>query len=211
MQNNRIVVSKDLIVETALKLIDEKGGLKDVNLRGIAKEIGCAHTNLYNYFDSFDEIIWEVLGQILMRMIANVEFKINTTTNDEEKFYLALEAILEFSLMHPGWYRIVWFELIGGEPSSQLSEILAKPATGLNQLIIKASPEVITEDKADKIADILHSYLHGEICKWINQRGPVMSVEETIAKILSNLKFLYKLLIEEEKRSEYIETDSINL
>jgi AcrR family transcriptional regulator len=191
-------VSKELIIATTLRLIEENGGIKDVNLRGIAKEIGCAHTNLYNYYNSFDEIIWEALGHILLKMIDYVDVRIASAANDEERFYSALEAILDFSLQHPGWYRLVWFELIGGEPSQQTAQILISPTEGLNNMVIKASGGMLTEEKANRVANILHSYLHGEICKWISDRGPASSIEEISTKVLSTLKQLYKLLIKEE-------------
>jgi AcrR family transcriptional regulator len=197
VQLNKKDVSKELIIETALRLIEENGGIKEVNLRGIAKEIGCAHTNLYNYFKSFDEILWEAVGNILLKMIDYVGANIVTAANDEERFYLALEAILEFSLKHPGWYRIVWFEAIGGEPSRETTQTLIRPTEGLNYLLIKASGGNLTEEKADLVANILHSYLHGEICKCISERGPASSIEETTTRVLSNLKLLYKLLIKE--------------
>ena len=199
MQINKKDVNKELIIETVLRLIEENGGIKDVNLRGIAKEIGCAHTNLYNYFNSFDEIIWEALGYILIKMVDYVGLNIASAANDEERLYLALEAILEFSFKHPGWYRVVWFESIRGEPSHQAAQILHKPTEGLNYLLIKASGGMLTEEKASRAANILHSYLHGEACKWISERGPVSSIEETIPKVLSNLKLLYKLLMKEEE------------
>ncbi|SDY09789.1 DNA-binding transcriptional regulator, AcrR family [Evansella caseinilytica] len=193
-------VSKELIIETALRLIEQNRGIKNVNLRGIAKEIGCAHTNLYNYFNSFDEIIWETLGQILLKMIDYVEINIVSAANDEEKFYAALKAILEFSLMHPGWYRIVWFESIGGTPTPRIAEILVRPMDGLNDLLIKASGGMLTDEKANNVASILHSYLHGEVCKLISDRNPTSCMEETCTRILSNLKQLYQLLITEEEQ-----------
>ena len=199
VQINKKDVSKEIIIETTLRLIEENGGIKDVNLRGIAKEIGCAHTNLYNYFNNFNEIIWESLGWILIRMIDYVDSSIGSASNDEERLYLALEAILEFSFKHPGWYRVVWLESIGGEPSHQTTEILIKPTEGLNYLIIKASGGMLTEEKADSISNILHSYLHGEICKWISHRVSTGSIEDTIPRVLSNLKQLHKLLIREEE------------
>lgn len=199
MQISKKHVSKELIIETTLRLMEENGGIKDVNLRGIAKEIGCAHTNLYNYFSSFDEIIWKSLENILIKMIDYVDSSIVSAANDEERFYLALEAILEFSLKHPGWYRIVWFESIGGKPSHETAQILITPTEGLNYLLIKASGNMLTEEKANMVANILHSYLHGEISKWISDRGSTSSIEETIIKVLSNLKLLYKLLIKEVK------------
>nr|WP_276540983.1 TetR/AcrR family transcriptional regulator [Salipaludibacillus agaradhaerens] len=191
-------VSKELIIETTLRLIEQNKGLKNVNLRGIAKEIGCAHTNIYNYFNSFDEIIWETLGQILLKMIDHVEVNVVSTANDEEKFYAALEAILEFSLMHPEWYRVVWFESIDGTPTASTAEILVRPMEGLNNLLIKASGGMLTEEKANTVANILHSYLHGEVCKMISDRSPTSCKEETCVRILSNLKQLYRLLIKEE-------------
>ncbi len=196
---NKKDVSKELIIETTLRLIEENRGIKDVNLRGIAKEIGCAHTNIYNYFNSFDEMIWEALEHILLKMIDYVDLNIVSTVNDEERFYSALEAILNFSLKHPEWYRIVWFESIGGKPSHKTTQILTTPTEGLNYLLIKASGEMLTEEKVNIVANILHSYLHGEICKWISERGPTSSIEETGKTVLSNLKLLYKLLIKESE------------
>lgn len=188
-------ISKELIINTTLQLIEKTGGIKDVNLRGIAKEIGCAHTNLYNYFSNFDEIIWESLGYILLKMINYVDLKSVSTDNDEDKLYSVLEAILKFSLMHPGWYRLIWLETIEGEPSPQIAEILIRPTEGLNTLIIKASGGTVTDEKANKIANILYSYLHGEVCKWINGRMPTSSKDDIITITMSNLKLLYKLLV----------------
>ena len=51
-------ITKEQVVETTLKLIKDSENIRSVNLRGVAREIGCAHTNLYNYFSSFDELLW---------------------------------------------------------------------------------------------------------------------------------------------------------
>lgn len=195
MGENRKGVSKDLIIHTTLRLIEEKEGLKEVNLRGIAKEIECAHTNLYNYFSSFDEIMWESLGSVLLKMIHFVESNTISSDNDEEVLYSALEAIVTFSVTHPGWYRLIWLEPIEGEPSPQIAEILIRPAAGFNDSIKKASGGVITDEKASLVANILYSYLHGEVCKWINGRMPISSKDEMITMVMSNLKRLYTLLV----------------
>ena len=50
-------ISKELIVETALALINEEGSSSKVNLREIARRLGCAHTNIYNYYPSLDELL----------------------------------------------------------------------------------------------------------------------------------------------------------
>ena len=195
MGDNKKGVSKDLIIHTTLRLIEEKEGLKDVNLRGIAKEMNCAHTNLYNYFNSFDEIMWESLGTVLIRMIHYVESNTISSDNDEEVLYAALEAILTFSVTHPGWYRLIWLEPMEGQPSPQIAEILTRPAAGFNASVKKASGGVITDEKAGLVANILNSYLHGEVCKWINGRSPISSKDEMIRVVMSNLKRLYTSLV----------------
>lgn len=96
---------------------------------------------------------------------------------------------------HPGWYRFIWFEGIGGNPSAEVTKILNKPGEGFSDLI-KMSNKNITNERANYIGNILHSYLHGELCKWINNRSFINTREETKAIILSNLKYLYKLLIQ---------------
>ncbi|UZW14131.1 TetR/AcrR family transcriptional regulator [Clostridium pasteurianum] len=199
MQTNRKNVSKEIIIETTLRLIEEKGGIKDVNLREIAKNIGCAHTNLYNYFNSLDEIFWEALGQVLLKMIDYVDVNLAYETDPEEKLYLALSNIIDFSMDHPGWYRLIWLEAIDGTPSSEVNEILHLPTRGFNAMLIKLSNNKLSEERANLIGDILMTYLHGELCKWINNRSFKNSSSETKMSVFSNLKYLYKLLIQREE------------
>ncbi|MCX8131570.1 MAG: TetR/AcrR family transcriptional regulator [Clostridia bacterium] len=195
MQTGKKDISKELIIETVLRLIEENEGIKNVNLRGIAKEIGCAHTNLYNYFSSLDEIFWEALGQVLLKMIAYVESNVGTEVKDDEIIYLILSGIIDFSMTYPGWFRLVWLESIGGKPSPEVMQILYKPGEGLKDALIKVSGNKLTGEQANLIGDILHTYMHGELCKWINKRSFTSSNEEAKKKLLSNLKQLYKLLM----------------
>ena len=199
MQTNRKNVNKEIIIETTLRLIEEKGGIKDVNLREIAKNIGCAHTNLYNYFNSLDEIFWESLGHVILKMINYVDTNLSNETDPEEKFYLILSNIIDFSLDHPGWYRLIWLEAIDGKPSSEVNKILHLPSQGFNEMLIKLSNDKLSEEKANLIGDILLTYLHGELCKWINNRSFKNSRSETKMNVFSNLKYLYKLLIQKEE------------
>lgn len=195
MKTNKSHISKEVILETTLCLIDENGGIKNVTLRDIAKKLGCAHTNLYNYFNSLDEIFWDSLGLVLLKMIEYVDANLDTETDPEENFYLVLSNIIDFSMDHPGWYKLIWFESISGKPSDEVIKILRKPGEGFTYGLIKASSNQLSEEKANQIGDILHGYLHGELCKWINNRRFINSREETKLKLLSNLKCLYRLLI----------------
>ncbi|MEQ8156455.1 MAG: TetR/AcrR family transcriptional regulator [Clostridiaceae bacterium] len=188
-------ICKELIIETTLGLIEEKRGTKDVNLREIAKNIGCAHTNLYNYFNSLDDIFWEALGQVMLKMIDYVDTNLADVKDPEEKFYLMLSNIIDFSMEHPGWYKLIWFESISGKPSFEVNEMLSKPRKGFNAILLEACNNKISEEKVNLTSEIILTYLHGELSKWINHRGERQSKEETKMKILSNLKLLIKSLI----------------
>ncbi|SET45306.1 transcriptional regulator, TetR family [Natronincola peptidivorans] len=196
MEIERKQINRNLVIETVLGLIEENGGIKNVNLRGIAKEIGCAHTNLYNYFDSFNEIIWEALGQVVLKMMAYVESNVDSELKDDEKIFMIFSTIIDFSMDHPGWFRLIWLEEIDGKPSNEVIQTLFKPGEGLKEELIKASGNELTEERAVEIGDILHTYIHGELCKWINNRSFTNSIEEAKAKLLSNLKQLYRLLMD---------------
>ena len=60
-------MTADRFIDETLELIAEKGGSQEVNLREIARRIGCAHTNAYNYFVSFDELLWAAFRRGLKR------------------------------------------------------------------------------------------------------------------------------------------------
>ncbi|MEJ6949633.1 TetR/AcrR family transcriptional regulator [Natronospora cellulosivora (SeqCode)] len=197
MKKEKKEINRELIKETTLALIEENGGIKNVNLRGIAREIGCAHTNLYNYFDSFNEIIWESLSQVLLKLMAYVESSVDSKAEDDEKMLMIFSSIIDFSMNHPAWYRLIWLEEVDGEPSNEVKQILFKPGKELSDALIKVSGNKLTEEKAVVIVAILHNYLHGELCNWINNRSFTNSSKEMKAKILSNLKLLYGLLMNE--------------
>jgi len=200
VKNNKKHVSKEIILETTLSLIDENEGIKDVTLRDIAKKIGCAHTNLYNYFSSLDEIFWEALGQVLLIMMDYSSSGLGNEIDNEGRIFLILSNLIDFSVEHTGWYRFIWFESIGGTPSPEVTKILQKPGENFIELI-KTTNNNLSKEKANIIGDILHSYLHGELSKWINNRVFINRMDEMKIRILSNLKHLYKLLIQEGNRA----------
>lgn len=197
MQANKKNISKEMIIETTLILIEENGGIRDVNLRGIAKRIGCNHTNLYNYFNSLDEIFWESLGQAILNMIGYSDSNLDRIDDSEEKLYLLLSNMIDFSFQHPSWYRLIWLDHIKGEPSNEVFEVIKNGSGRFNEKILKSCNNKIGKKKAEEIADILFGYLNGEICIWISRRAFESNVEKTKIKILSNLKNMYKLLMEE--------------
>jgi len=186
-------VNKDVIIKITLDLIEEKGGIKDVNLRMIARIIGCAHTNLYNYYGSFDEILWESVAQALTEMMNYSDEDFNEGSDPKEEFYRLISKHIDFSMKHPGWYRLIWLEAIGGEPSSEITEILRKPGEKFVMAVMKARNYEITKEEAETIADMIHGYLHGDLCKWINKRASVCEKSEVKGRIITNIKKILEI------------------
>lgn len=192
-------ISKELVIDMALQLIEKNGSVKDVNLRGIAKELGCAHTNLYNYFNSLDELFWEALGRVLQEMINYVDARSDFETDPQKRLVLILSNIIDFSMAHPEWYRLIWLESLGGgQPAPDVRESLKKPGMALSAVIGKANVH-LSEERVRFIGNILTTYMHGELSRWINNRSFYGSLEETKSMILSNINYLYQLLINEKE------------
>lgn len=91
---------KEAFIDAVLSMLDEGMSLRELNLRKVAKQVGCAHTNAYNYFTSYEELLWWSLKGALERMTAMVDPEHGGLT----------EAYVEFALDHPAWYRLIWLE-----------------------------------------------------------------------------------------------------
>jgi AcrR family transcriptional regulator len=68
-------ITEERIIETALALILSEGGIQGLNLRRIARELRCAHTNLYNYFPDMDSLLWRCVHEAGVRMMRSVRNK----------------------------------------------------------------------------------------------------------------------------------------
>jgi AcrR family transcriptional regulator len=194
METGKTKVNREIILEKTLILLDKRNGIRNVTLRDIAKEIGCAHTNLYNYYISLDEIFWEALGKVLNKMMEYAGSGLTTDGNHTgEAIKQMLGKLIDFYIEHPGWFSLVWMDTLSGTPSSAVEEILQKPSIGFTKLL-RADNTFLAEDKARNIGEILMKYLLGELCTWINKRSFVEDKELIKKKILTNIEILYTAL-----------------
>lgn len=195
MKTNKSQITKEIILEKTLQLVDENEGIKNVTLRDIAKNVGCAHTNLYNYFGSLSEILWEVMGHALIKMINYSRDNLTFENDPEKDYYLLLSNFIDFSLNHIGLYKLLRMESIDGEPSSEVTNIIINARKEFNKNIMEASKGKLSEERATFVSDIFFAYLHGEISLWINKRRFMVSKKDIKTKILSNLQQLFQELV----------------
>jgi AcrR family transcriptional regulator len=178
------------LIDATLQLIEENGGLNNVNLRQIARRANCAHTNIYNYYQNFEGLLWDVIARIgeLWLEICTVNFRPGMPI--EELVCQFAEIQFDFAIAHPGWYRCLWSEPLSGKPPMEIIEERRKQRYSISLYITQASLGMIDKDQADRLFVILFSYLHGAISMLIDGRIYKAFPQEHKDLILTNTRFL---------------------
>jgi len=127
------------LVENAVALIEESGGSKGVNLRMIAKRVGCAHTNVYNYFDSFEDLLWGAFLAILKRWVEFTRARVGAQVDQPGLLRAFVQTQVAFAVEHPGWYRFVWLEKLPGQPPPPVLELLNVLRTNFTRRLVAGS------------------------------------------------------------------------
>lgn len=133
--------AREDFVAAVLTLIDNGLGFRDLNLRRVARQVGCAHTNAYNYFSSWEELLWFSLEGAMEGLLCSAGLPHNpgSLSNPEllnhirsfpgpgEKGNL-FEVYVDFAYRHPGWYRLIWLDPMGGKPPEEILSLLHVPS-----------------------------------------------------------------------------------
>ena len=93
---------------TTLELIAEEGGSLSVNLRAISRRMGCAHTNVYNYFASYGDLLWAAFRRALRvygeYLIARPRRRPGRPPSTCDR---AIANLASFPQQNPGLYRFI--------------------------------------------------------------------------------------------------------
>jgi AcrR family transcriptional regulator len=198
---------KERFVAMTLEMLDEGVGARELNLRTIARRLGCAHTNAYNYFASLEDLLWWSLREALERMVNGGSLP----DSDESRRYLSvprdpLRAYIDFAMNHPEWYRLVWMVPLNGPPPPEVLAYLPVPGRMLvewleDYLGRKAGASVVQganttagrEGEVEACARILHRYIHGELA--ILTTGRLLDpVDQFRRKLVENTDRLFRQL-----------------
>ena len=90
------LLSKDIIVDTAMAIIDERG-IEALTTRAIAKRLGVGQASLYNHVSSRDEL----LDLLNARVLAGVDLSALDHPDWTEAVYRGTLAFLEAVQRHP--------------------------------------------------------------------------------------------------------------
>jgi AcrR family transcriptional regulator len=198
---------RDRYIEETLALIAEKGGSMDVNLREISRRIGCAHTNAYNYFESYDDLLWEAYRSGLRVYGAWIVKGLSQDLSGHEYFDGMMRNMFEFGLENPGLHRFISSDPFSPEDiPGDIIECVIDMKSYFNEAIHTMCLGRVTREEADGIGDILLGYMDGELFNIIN--GRVLPNEEAKERVLTNLAMLFTLLTSKEHDGIVLERDA---
>ncbi len=108
-------ITKEQIVTTALELMSDSIKTNSLNFREVARTMGCAHTNLYNYFPTYNDLLWAAHTAVQNIFVDTLIDKLNHVNDVESELKTVFGILVDFYLGHTGWFRLAWQECIGGE------------------------------------------------------------------------------------------------
>lgn len=180
-------------VDTTLELIAEHGGSQEVNLRAVSRRMGCAHTNAYNYFESFGDLLWAAFRRGLQIYGEHLVHDLDAELPAAEYLRRTVSNLASFPQQNPGLYRFIASDPIDLEsiPDDILDTVTAMKRW-LTVVVEAAAGPGVDPLEAHEAADILLAYIDGETLNLIN--GRTIPSEDLEGRIVGNALRLFDLL-----------------
>ena len=187
----------DRLVDATVDLIAERGGSQDVNLREIARRVGCAHTNVYNYFTSFDDLLWAAFRRTLRRYAERIVDGLDDSMTQLEYFRRLVTNLATFPQENPGLYRFIGSDPIDVDaiPEDILATV-SRVKDWLFEAFVAVSGSRIGPHEAQDFCNITYGYIDGETFNYIN--GRVVPGEDIPGRIVKNSVRLFTVLTRAE-------------
>lgn len=168
-------ITKEQIIETALDLLKDKSNIRSVNLRHIARVLGCAHTNLYNYFPSFNDLLWEAHMEIENKFIEKIAMELEGVKDNKMKLHHFYFSLSELYLDNKGWFRLAWLDYIDDvrpeKHKISTNKVVNTMVEMLGDIWSGIYPNVPDKERIHCVLHDVHCYIVGEVSNFINGRG----------------------------------------
>ena len=185
--------TEERFLEATLAAIAEEGGSLEVNLRGISRRVGCAHTNAYNYFDSYPDLLWAAFRRALRMYGEHLTRGLDMTMPPRTFLEALIANLASFPQQNPGLYRFIGSDPI--EPSAippDVMDTVVAMKRWFSSAVAAASDPTVDPDEARTAADIVLAYIDGETLNLIN--GRAVPDEDLGGRIVANALRLFDLL-----------------
>lgn len=178
-------VTADQFIDTMLALIVESGGSLDVNLRQIARRIGCAHTNCYNYFASYEHLRWAAFRRALRLYGEYLVQGLDQSLAPNDFLHRLVTNLATYPEENQGLYRFIASDPIDLEaiPEDILCSVTAMKSWLFEVMEVAYAPDLGTEE-AERTANIVLAYIDGETLNLIN--GRVVPGEDVKGRVVEN-------------------------
>lgn len=179
-------ITKEQVIEKTLEITRDNQDFSKVNLRVIAREVGCAHTNLYNYFSNFDQLLCEVYIKVLSIFSAKIMEGISGINDYILLLRKLFNEIIDFYLSNRGWFRLLWIESISGIYKEAGYIEASKSADKFVYIIEKNIKNNQSEAPAigqlKNYIHIVHCYIYGEVSLYISNHSFIQTGTNTLQK-----------------------------
>lgn len=191
-------ISKEQVIDTVLELLRNNSDIDKLNFREIARTLGCAHTNLYNYFPSYNDLLWESHSAILNNFIIKIK---NRMSNEPTEYSLTafFEAVVNMYMDNKGWFRLSWHEYIKGERPENDIETAKTANQILNDYAMdicgRIFPECPERKNVKRILHNTHCYIIGEISNYLLGRSFTDNETEFRTYVINEAAYMFRLCL----------------
>lgn len=196
VEKQRSGPTAERLIEATLALIAERGGSQSVKLREVSRRVGCAHTNVYNYFASFEDLLWEAFRRTLRLYAEHIVTDLDDSLRPADYFRRLVTNLASFPQENPGLYRFIGSDPIDVDniPGDILDTVSTVKTFLFDAFQALCGPTVNPTDAAE-FCNITYGYIDGEVFNYIN--GRIVRGEDIPGRIVANSVRLLRLLVGE--------------
>jgi AcrR family transcriptional regulator len=158
------VNGRQRLIEAAIRLANQNGGINAVGMRELAREAGLNPNTFYRHFESIDDLGVAVLETVLPSLSEGLRVRRSQITSFGESSRETIAYFFEFVDAHPKSITFATRELNG--PSTRLRETLAAAIAGITEDLVSAilrnrwapfASEAVIRDISDTVIKQLFS------------------------------------------------------
>ena len=188
-------------VAMTLDLIEERGTSVGVNLREVSRRLGHAHTNVYNYFGSYEDLLEHALRRAILHYAKAMAANLNEDLSARDCYLRFIRNMVEWSIQNPGYHRFISTDPLDPDalPKDIIDNVVVLKAW-IAGLLGELAGQRITGEALLDLRDIQLGYLDGEVSNLLN--GRVLPSEDPAERVLRNLEKLFVLLVGQHDSAE---------
>lgn len=165
---------KARLTAATIRAIETHRGVTGVSLRGIAKDAGCSHVNVYHHADGLVGLFWLAYVEALEAFSSACLQGVSSRSRGENFGAALARAMVTFALEREGLYRLLWFEDLQTDPQGEALAAIGRVQASFAESAFRAFREDGLDSEDYVLADRLSmffAYLQGELAVLINGRA----------------------------------------